>query len=163
MKDRINYYIFLPLIFLAFFLETAFLPPLLWTSLPLRPVMIVIFASAFLSLSSDFLYTAFLLGFLLDVYSGSGFGILTASAVVSAIGANSLKEKFLKEERPARVAELSAAAMLLFNLSYFCLLSVSGEGGDFDAAFIGKDALLDSLAAAILVYPVMRLVSKGKE
>ena len=164
MKDRIKYHIFLPLIFLAFFLETAFLPSLLWRSYLPHLVLVVLVASVFLSVSSDFLYTAFFFGFLFDVYSGADFGLFTLSVVFSAIGAYLLKEKFLQEESLIKVAGLGAVVMIFYNLIYLGLLFlVFGTGEALNPEFIWKEMLFDSVYAVILVFPVMRLISKRKE
>jgi len=164
MKDRINYYISLPLIFFAFFLETAFFPFLLRNSFQVPLVFIVLLASVFLSSSSDFIYIAFLFGFLFDIYFGTNFGIFTVSVVLSAVFASFCKDKFLKEESFGKVAGLSVAVALFFNLLYVCLLSfVFGSGENFSPAFIWKKMFFDSFYAAILVYPAMRFISKGKE
>lgn len=164
MKDRIKYHIFLPLIFLAFFLETAFLPSLLWSSYLPHLVLIVLVASVFLSLSSDFLFTAFFFGFLFDVYSGADFGLFTLSMVFSAIGAYLLKEKFLQEESLIKAVGLSVMVIIFYDLLYLGLLFlVFGTGEAFDPEFIWKKMLFDSISSVILVFPVMRLISNGKE
>lgn len=164
MKDRINYYIFVPLILIAFFLETAFLSHVLWSGLSVPAVVIVLFASVFLARSSDFLYTAFIFGFLLDIYSGTHFGIFTASLVFSSIFTCYLKEKFLKEESFIRVVGVSVVAMLFYDLFYLSLLSlVFGAQGIFDFGFIGKRIFFDLIYAAVFIYAAMRLISNGKE
>lgn len=164
MKDRIKYHIFLPLIFLAFFLETAFLPSLLWSSYLPHLVFIVLVASVFLSLSSDFLFTAFFFGFLFDVYSGADFGLFTLSVVFSAIVAYLLKEKFLQEESLIKVFGLSVAVIIFYDLLYLGLLFlVFGAGETFGLAFVWKKILFDSVSSVILVFPIMHLISNGKE
>lgn len=164
MKDRIKYHIFLPLIFLAFFLETAFLPSLLWNSYLPHLVLIVLVASVFLSSSSDFLFTAFFFGFLFDIYSGADFGPFTVSMVFSAIGGYLLKEKFLQEESLIKVAGLGVAVMIFYDLLYLGLLFlVFGAGEAFNPAFVWKKMLFDSISSVILVFPLMHLISNGKE
>lgn len=163
MNDRINYYIFLPLIFLAFLLETAFLPPLISGNIQPHLVLIILIASVFLSSSSDFLFTAFFFGILFDFYFGANFGVFTASMVFTAVFASLCKDRFMKEESFGRVAGLSVSVALFYNLLYLCLLSVVfGAQTSFDSAFIWKKILFDSLYALILIFPVMRLISKRK-
>lgn len=164
MKDRINYYIFLPLIFVAFILETAFFPSLLGGVFRPELVFMLILASVFLSVSSDFLYTAFFFGFLFDAYFGIGFGTFTVSMVFASVFASAAKEKLMKEEGSGKVMRLSVIGMLFYDVFFLCLL-VFAFGADevFDPSFLWKKALVDSVYAALLVYPMMRLISKGKE
>jgi len=163
MNDRINYYAFLPLAASAFLLETAFLPNVLGGA-QLHIVMAVIFASVFLSTSSDFLYTAFVSGFLLGIYSVAPFGVILSSTVLAAVCAYFLKTRFLKEENFTRIAGTSAAAMILYDGSYLLMLALSsGALGRIDMRLIGQEILLDALFASVAVYIIMHLISNGKE
>jgi rod shape-determining protein MreD len=164
MKDRINYYIFLPLIFAAFFLETSFFAPLLGGLFQPQLVFMFLLAAVFLSASSDFLYLAFLFGFLFDICFGAEFGIYTISLVGVSVLSSLLKDKLIKEESFGKVAKASVIAALSYNLFLFSLFSfLFGAEKIFDPAFLGKKVLFDSVYAAILVYPMMRIISKGKE
>lgn len=164
MKDRINYFLFLPLISAAFLLETAFLPNLFAGSWQPHLVLSVLIASVLLSSSSDFLYTAFVFGFLLDVYSGPVFGAMAAAIIFTSIFASSMRYKLLKEDRFIKIAGISTAAALFYNLCYLSLLSF-GLGSDavFVSGYVWKKVMLDAILAAALVYPVMRMISNGKE
>ncbi|MDD3006268.1 MAG: rod shape-determining protein MreD [Candidatus Pacebacteria bacterium] len=164
MNDRINYYIFLPLIFFAFLLETAFLPSLIWGDIQPELVLIALIASVFLSTSSDFLYTAFLLGIIFDFYFGASFGVFTVSMVLTSVFASLSKDRFMKEESFGKIIGLSVSVMLFYNLLYLCLLAFAfGAEASFDSAFIWKKIFFDSLYAIILIFPVMRLISNKKQ
>jgi rod shape-determining protein MreD len=164
MKDRINYYIFLPLIFAAFILETAFFPSVLEGAVRPDLVFILLLASVFLSVSSDFLYTAFFFGFLFDAYFAGGFGTFTVSMVVASIFASMAKEKLMKEESFGKAVRLSVIGMLFYDAAFLFLTAFAfGANEILDLSFIWKEALADSAYAALLVYPMMHLISKGKE
>lgn len=164
MKDRINHYLFLPLIFAAFILETAFFPSLLEGAIRPDLVFISLLAAVFLSGSSDFLYAAFFFGLLFDAYFAKASGIFAVSMVLSSVFASAAKDKFMKEESVGRVMALSVAGMLFYDAVFLCLLAFSfGADEILDPSFVWKEALADSFYAALLVYPVMRLISKEKE
>lgn len=164
MKDRINYIIFLPLIFLAFFLQTTFFAQLFSGNLIPPLVFMVLTAAVFLSDSYDFLYLALFFGFLFDIFTGSSFGIFTASFAMAAAAAFILKENFLKDPGFTKTVLLSAAVAVAYNLTYL-LLSVVFSSFGFLAHYgpiIHKTAY-DAVLAAIFVYPAMHLISNKKQ
>jgi rod shape-determining protein MreD len=164
MKDRINYYLFLPLISLAFLVETAFLPHLFWGSFQPPLVAVLLFAAVFLSRSADFLYTAFFFGFLLDLYAATPFGVLLTSLVLSAVFACLAKEKFLHEENFTRVAGVAMLSMLFYDIVFPALLALTAASRAVpDFGFLGREALYDLAFAALAVYAGMHLISNGKE
>jgi len=163
MKDKINYHIFLPAMFLLFFLESTFIAQF-WTNFPPNLVLILLFASIFLSRSSDFVYVAFFFGFLSDIFSGSHFGISTLSFVLTAMAVFMLKVKFMKEDRFTKIVGLSACAAILYDLSYL-FLAILVYNADFNdyAVVAPQKILFDTIYAAALVYPAMHLIYKEQE
>ena len=164
MQDRINYLIFLPVISFLFLLETSFLPQIFAGGFPPNLVMIMLFAAALLALSSDFLYVAFLFGFLFDIFSGASFGIFTAALVFSSIIVCEIKSRFIKEDRFVQIAAAASAGALSYHLIYLLLFTIPYNGnissyGDF----LWEKILFDSAYAAVLTYPAMRLISKKKQ
>lgn len=163
MKDRINYYIFLPAILVLFFLQTTFLAQAFW-NFPLPNLVLLFFLPAiFLASSADFLYIAFALGFLSDLVSGANFGVFTLSFTLFAVAAYWLKMKFIKEESIFRIASASALSAIAYNAIYLAISSFMFNA-DLSAYhdFIWERTVLDALGAAIATYPAMRLISNGQ-
>jgi rod shape-determining protein MreD len=164
MKDKINYYIFLPAMILLFFLETTFIATLFYDSFPPNLVLAFLFAAVFLSASADFLYPAFIFGFLYDTFSGANFGLFTASFVLAAMAAYRLRLRFMQEETFLKVVILSIGSALVYNILYLLLAvlvfndSISSFGGYFLS-----NACSDAAYAAVLVYPAMQLISKRQK
>ncbi|MFA7169934.1 MAG: rod shape-determining protein MreD [Candidatus Paceibacterota bacterium] len=164
MQDKINYYIFLPIIFFLFFLETTFVAQIFYGNFPPSLVLIFLFAAALLTRSSDFLYVVFVFGFLFDIFSGINFGIFTLSFVLACIILCYLKAKFLKEESFIKIAALAISGALIYNLIYFFLLIVIfNTDASFELNFVGKKIIFDLVYAAVLTYPVMWLISKKRQ
>lgn len=164
MQDRINYFIFLPALFLSFLIGITFLPQIFAGGFPPNFVMIMIFAAAFLASSSDFLYVVFLFGFLLDILAGTVFGVYIASLVFSAILICRMKTKFLKEENFLQIAAIASAGALAYHIITLSFLAVAANGtGAFYGSYIWERAAFDAAYAALLTYPAIRLISKKKQ
>lgn len=161
MKDKINYYIFLPLLFLLFFLETTFIAQIFYDFFPPNLILIFLVAEIFLSFSQNFLFTVFIFGFLSDLFGGPDFGIFTLSFVLTAMLIYFLKIKFLSEDSFLKVVMLSMCAALIYNIVYLFLAFIVFNNNIVDIfSLVWPKTIFDMLYAAILVYPAMQLISK---
>ncbi len=164
MKDRINYYILLPLMFLVFFLETTFLAQSSAALLLPDLLLLLLLADVLLSASADFLYLAFFFGALADVFSGSNFGLHVLAFTLIALLAALVKAKFLREERFLRVALLAGALSAAYDLlTLFLLTFVFNADSALYADLIWRKLPLDGIFAAALIYPIMHLIAKQRE
>lgn len=161
MKDRVNYYIFLPATFLLFLLQTTFFAQALGEFFLPNFVLIFIFAAVLISNDADFIYAAFLFGFLFDLFSGNNFGVFLISFVLACVALLNLKEKFLKEQSFLKIVAISIAGTLLYNIIYIALLRIvfdTNLSSDYD--FIRGKVAFDCIYTAIFIYPAMLLISK---
>jgi rod shape-determining protein MreD len=161
MKDKINYYIFLPLMFLLFFLQTTFVSQIFGDFFAPNLILIVMIAAVFLSYSANFLYAAVAFGFLFDLFAGLDFGLYMLSFVLAAMTAHSLKLRFLKDETLLRIVAASAAAAISYDAIYLALaFAIFNNNLIYSQGFIWQKMFADTIYAAILVYPAMGLISK---
>jgi rod shape-determining protein MreD len=147
-----------------FFLQTTFIAQIA-TSFPLpNLVLIFLFAAAFLSDSSDFIYVALLFGFLFDIFIGNNFGVYLLSFTASCALASYVRTKFIKDISFVKIFTFSVAMAFVYNLLYLSL-SIVAFGADFfsHTDFVSRKIFFDLIYAGILVYPAMWLISKGKQ
>jgi rod shape-determining protein MreD len=161
MKDKINYFILLPLLLLFFFLESTFLAQLFINYFPLQLVFIALTAAILLSYSFDFIYLAFFFGVMTDIFSGGSFGIQTCVFVLTAILIFLLKAKIMPEDNSVKILAIAAGSAFIFDAVYLALaIAFSANPGDFSTRRILEKTAFDMIAAVILIRPMMKLIYK---
>jgi rod shape-determining protein MreD len=161
MKDKINYYIFLPLLFFLFFLELTFSARLFASYFPPPLVFIALTAGIFLSNSADFIYLAFFFGAITDVFSGGSFGLYTTTFVVAALAVFFLKVKLSPEDNFIKALTLGAGSILIYDLVYLGLYFVLSMGAaGLSSGLVMQKLFADMLSGFLLVRPLMLLIYK---
>lgn len=159
MKDRVNYYILFPALIVAFLLETTLGARLFYGAHMPELVWIMLMAGTFLTVSADFLWAAFLMGFLSDAFAGSDTGLITMSYVFGSIAAYSLRLKLMPEVSLLKSIAIAALATIAF-ASIHALLHGLFFGGWGDIS-LGK-LLADALFASLLIWPALCLIRKQR-
>lgn len=162
MNRKINYYALCFFLSVAFFLETSFLPQLFPALFVPNLLVVVIIATGIILCTEDFLYIAFAVGLLMDLYSISYFGIFSLSMVLLSCVVCILRARFLKEENWPRFIFISVAAMVSYYLIFFPILYIfSNFNPDFfDPSFISKKIIFDSIVLILLIGPTRFMISK---
>ncbi len=165
INKNIENLIFIPFLFVFLFLQITFVPQLFPDNYAPNIILILLIASSVIDAKSvNVFFISFLVGFILDIFSGNSFGFVTLS-ILSAIFASSyLSYYFLKELFSRNLIMISVSAVLAYNAAYIFLINI----GDFHQIFSNIRQFLfitffQMIYALILIYPLIYILSSKNE
>lgn len=163
INKNINNYTFLTLLFLFLFLQLSFIPQLFSGRVVLDLIPVLLIVASFFYRSSDIFYISFFCGFIVDTFSGVGFGFTIISILLSVFISSYLSYYYLKELFSLNMFSISFTAVVVYNVAYFVLMNA----GDFNQIMANLSQLLPVIAfetvyTLFLVYPLAYILSYKK-
>lgn len=158
----INNHIFAFLLFLFFFLQLTFVPQFFSNAIMPNLVLMLLLSASLLFRSSDIFYISFASGFLLDVFSGEKFGVMTAGVTFSVFVSSYLGFYFLKELFSLNLFLIVFAGVITYNIVYFALINPNVAMIENNFYQLFTIVLFELIYAFFLSYPLTYALSYKK-